>query len=216
MSRRELTDKQRLFVAEYLVDLNATAAYKRAGYSARGNSAEVSASRLLRNAQVQAALSRAVQTLIDRAEVSAERVLEEYRRVGLSDMRQFLSWGPDGVTWKDSDELDEAAAACVAEVSETISEGGRTRRFKLHSKMHALDQLSKYVKLLGEERPPAGTTVNVNLGTKSDEDRAREVLALHEQIAAYRKGYDDAERDSSTGDLAEAEEDAAGAYGGDA
>lgn len=34
------------FVAEYLIDLNKTAAYKRAGYRARGHAAEVNASRL--------------------------------------------------------------------------------------------------------------------------------------------------------------------------
>jgi phage terminase small subunit len=44
---KKLTEKQKLFVAEYLVDLNATKAYIRAGYSAKG--ADVSAARLLVN-----------------------------------------------------------------------------------------------------------------------------------------------------------------------
>ena len=52
-----MTPKQQRFVEEYLVDLNASAAYARAGYVARGNSAEVNASRLLRNAQVASAVS---------------------------------------------------------------------------------------------------------------------------------------------------------------
>lgn len=47
-----LTPKQQRFADEYLIDLNATAAYKRAGYSADGNSAEVNACRLLSNAKV--------------------------------------------------------------------------------------------------------------------------------------------------------------------
>ena len=42
------------FVAEYLIDLNATAAYKRAGYRARGHSAEVNASRLRKRPDVRA------------------------------------------------------------------------------------------------------------------------------------------------------------------
>jgi phage terminase small subunit len=54
----ELTPKQQRFVAEYCVDFNATAAYIRAGYEARGNSAEVSACRLLRNAKVKKAIER--------------------------------------------------------------------------------------------------------------------------------------------------------------
>jgi hypothetical protein len=48
-----LTAKQRRFAAEYLQDMNATAAYRRAGYRARGHAAEVNACRLLRNAEVQ-------------------------------------------------------------------------------------------------------------------------------------------------------------------
>jgi hypothetical protein len=51
-----LTPKQQRFVEQYLVDLNATAAYARAGYVARGRAAEVNASRLLRNAGVASAV----------------------------------------------------------------------------------------------------------------------------------------------------------------
>ena len=49
----QLTLKQQRFANEYCVDLNATAANKRAGYNARGNSAEAAASRLLSNVKVQ-------------------------------------------------------------------------------------------------------------------------------------------------------------------
>lgn len=52
-----LTPKQQRFVEEYMVDLNATAAYKRAGYIAQGNAAEVNASRLLGNAKVASAVA---------------------------------------------------------------------------------------------------------------------------------------------------------------
>ena len=52
MADRGLTPKQQRFVEEYLVDLNATAAYKRAGYSGKGNVAEAAASQLLSNVKV--------------------------------------------------------------------------------------------------------------------------------------------------------------------
>jgi phage terminase small subunit len=42
------------FVAEFLIDQNATAAYKRAGYRPRGHSAEVNASRLRKSPDVRA------------------------------------------------------------------------------------------------------------------------------------------------------------------
>ena len=49
---QRLSPMQERFVQEYLVDCNATAAYKRAGYKGQGNVAEVNAHRLLRQAKV--------------------------------------------------------------------------------------------------------------------------------------------------------------------
>lgn len=56
------------FVAEYLKDHNATQAYIRAGYKARGNSAEVSACRLLRDVQISAAIAQGTAKVIAKAE----------------------------------------------------------------------------------------------------------------------------------------------------
>lgn len=52
MADSKLTAKQQRFADEYLIDLNATAAYKRAGYVGKGNTAEVCASQLLSNPKV--------------------------------------------------------------------------------------------------------------------------------------------------------------------
>jgi len=70
-----VTPKQQRFVEEYLVDLNATAAYLRAGYAARGNAAEVSASKLLRNPKVSAAVAAAQQERSERTKIDADWVL---------------------------------------------------------------------------------------------------------------------------------------------
>lgn len=59
-AEKGLTPKQERFVAEYLLDLNATAAYKRAGYVGKGNAAEAAASRLLSNAKVAAVVKSAM------------------------------------------------------------------------------------------------------------------------------------------------------------
>lgn len=70
-----LTPKQQRFVQEYLIDLNATAAYKRAGYVAKGNAAEVNASRLLRNAQVAAEVARRSKKVAEKYELTEELVI---------------------------------------------------------------------------------------------------------------------------------------------
>lgn len=70
-----LTAKQQLFVAEYLKDLNATAAYKRAGYKGQGNSAESTASQLLSNPKVAQAVQEAMDKRARKVDIDAEYVL---------------------------------------------------------------------------------------------------------------------------------------------
>lgn len=72
---QELTAKQRLFVAEYLVDLNATQAAIRAGYSER--TAEKIGHENLRKPEIAAAIEKAMQLRAGKANVNADRVLQE-------------------------------------------------------------------------------------------------------------------------------------------
>lgn len=76
-----MTPKQEAFVREYLIDLNATAAYKRAGYVAKGNAAEVSAHRLLRNPKVAAAIQSGMDARAERTQITADYVLSGIREV---------------------------------------------------------------------------------------------------------------------------------------
>ena len=72
-----MTAKQQAFVREYLIDFNATAAAKRAGYSPR--TADRSGPRLLGNVGIQAALQDAIQARAKRAELDADVVVEALR-----------------------------------------------------------------------------------------------------------------------------------------
>ncbi|MEQ2653652.1 terminase small subunit [Desulfovibrio piger] len=69
----KLTDKQAAFVREYLVDLNATQAAIRAGYSER--TAYSVGQRLLKNVEIQRAVAAAQAKRARRVEIKAEDVL---------------------------------------------------------------------------------------------------------------------------------------------
>lgn len=73
MAPKELNDKQRRFAAEYIVDLNATQAAKRAGYSER--TAYSQGQRLLKHAEVSALISRGAERREKRTEITADYVL---------------------------------------------------------------------------------------------------------------------------------------------
>ena len=77
-------------------------------------------------------------------------VIEEYAKLAFADMGDYVSWGPDSVTLKESAELPADAAAAVVGVSETTTAQGSTVRFRLHSKLAALDSLAKHLGIFRE------------------------------------------------------------------
>lgn len=85
-----LTARQQRFVDEYLLDLNATQACIRAGYSV--NSAEVAGCRLLRNAKVAQKLAQAQQRRSERTKITADDVLEELRLIALADPNELVEY----------------------------------------------------------------------------------------------------------------------------
>lgn len=70
---RPLSNKQRIFVEEYLVDLNATQAAIRAGYSER--TAYSAGQRLLKNVEIQRAVAAAQAKRARRVEVTQDYVI---------------------------------------------------------------------------------------------------------------------------------------------
>lgn len=75
-----LTNKQMNFVNEYMKDMNATAAYRRAGYKAEGNAAEAAASRLLSNVKVQAEIAKRTEELKKKSDLTVEWVINELKK----------------------------------------------------------------------------------------------------------------------------------------
>jgi phage terminase small subunit len=195
-----MNPRQRRFVEEYLVDLNATRAAKRAGYSAKGAASR--GYRLLQNPAITVAIAKAQGKRAARTQVSADRVVTELAKVAFGDPRRLLSWGPGGVVLRDSSELTEAEAALVSEVSETRTAAGGTRKVKLHCKLTALNALGKHLGLFGNGRQSALARALAKNGDNSTDDNgeaetaddARERLARRIAGIAARLGTKDPDR----------------------
>lgn len=131
-----------------MLDLNATQAAVRAGYS--GRNPHQLGYQLLQNPLVQEALSSALEARSARTGVTQDRVLEELAKIAFSDLRKVVTWGPDGVEIKESEELTDFEAGAVSEVAETpLKDGGKALRIKLYGKQAALDLLAKHLKMFG-------------------------------------------------------------------
>jgi len=85
-----LTPSQRLFVSEYLIDLNATKAAIRAGYSAK--SAGSMGHTLLQNPEIKALVEREVEERKVRSNITADLILEEWRTLANADPRELVEF----------------------------------------------------------------------------------------------------------------------------
>jgi len=148
---KKLTEKQRRFVEEYLIDLNGTQAVIRAGFSEKG--ADVAASRLLGNVRVQAAVSEGKRNRSRRVEITQARVLEEIAHIALSDLSEaFERDGKEGNTLRlrRLTDMPEGVRRSIESIREQPTDKGVMRSVKLHSKVAALKMLADH---LGLEAP---------------------------------------------------------------
>lgn len=113
-----LPPKQERFVEEYLIDLNATQAATRAGYSAR--TANEQGARLLANVSVRSAIEKAKAARSERLHITQDRVLQELARIAFFDLRKL--YREDG-SLKAMHELDDDAAAVLAGVDVVETKG---------------------------------------------------------------------------------------------
>ena len=149
-SRKGLTPKQARFVREYLIDLDATKAARRCGYSP--HTAGQQGHRLLKIAEIARAVGLQQAKLFTKLELTAENVLEELRRIGFSNITEL--YDEDG-SLKPFQDLAPEQQHIIAS-SETLTNKARGRRFdtvhriKLHDKMKALELLCRYFKLADE------------------------------------------------------------------
>ncbi len=166
----KLTAKQQRFIQEYLIDLNATQAAIRAGYSKR-RASEIGY-QLLQKTTVQQAIAEAMQARSRRTEVTADRVLQEFALLGFADIGSFVDWGPGVVKLKEASALTEEQRRAVCEISQ--NKDGQVK-FKLHDKKGALDSLARH---LGMFKDTLGLDVSDNLAEvmKAIAGRPRPVL----------------------------------------
>ena len=149
----KLTAKQKRFADEYLIDLNATAAYKRAGYETDGNSAETCAYRLLRNAKVEEYVNARMQQREQRTEITQDRVLQEYAKLAFLDPRKFYDDSGALIPVHQLD-ADVAAALSAFDVVETGSEDGsvsQIKKIKFSDKKAALDSVARHLGMFNDK-----------------------------------------------------------------
>lgn len=155
-----LTPKQRMFALEYLVDLNATQAAIRAGYS--GDTAAAIGAENLRKPHIRSLIDAALEKREQKLELKAERLLQELLRIGLVDIGQ--AFNDEGGLRKLKDMPEDVRRAISGIEVEELFEGrgedrehvGQLRKVKFWDKTRGLELLGKHLKLFTDRVEHSG------------------------------------------------------------
>lgn len=146
-----LNARQERFVAEYLVDLNATQAAIRAGYSPK--TASEQSFDLLRKPQIAQAIAEKRQNHQQNTGITAERVLKEIAGLAFFDVRKLVN--ADGSPKSITDLDDETARAIQGIELQTVKDGENdfalVRKYKIADKNAALEKLMKHLGLFEKD-----------------------------------------------------------------
>jgi len=144
-----LTVKQKRFIEEYLIDLNATQAAIRAGYSAKN--ADKIGSQLLGKTRVAAAIKQAMAERSRRTGISQDRVLRELAKVAFINATDVINM--DDATIRGDANREDTAAIASVKVKTIPTESGDIveREVKTYDKIKALELLGKHLGMFNDK-----------------------------------------------------------------
>jgi len=140
-----LTPRQQRFVLEYLIDLDARGAARRAGFSTGSRNYP---SRLMRNPEIARAIAQEMAERAERTGITKERVLAEYARIAFVDLSHLVAWDAEGAALLDATLIGEDEAGAIAMIrelpaAEDASGEPAPLKVSIFDKMRALEALAR-------------------------------------------------------------------------
>ena len=144
-----MTEKQRRFCDEYLVDLNATRAYMAAYPSVKKEaSAHACAAKLLRNATVKKYLKERQDARRERVEIRQDDVLRELASIAFVDVTEFVSVKDGKICIADTDGLPPEKRHIIS----GIKEGRNGIEVSFYDRLKALELLCRHLGILDQKK----------------------------------------------------------------
>lgn len=147
---KTLTPKQELFCREYLVDLNASQAAIRCGFSAK--TARQQGARLLTNVVIAARVDELRAKQAERLDITADRVLKEWAKIAFSNLMDYFTVLPNGGAVIDLSKMTPEQGAALQELTvDEYMDGGedgrqvKKIRVKLGDKKGTLDSIARHL-----------------------------------------------------------------------
>lgn len=162
-----LNEKQKKFCEEYLIDLNATQAAIRAGYSSK--TATEQASRLLTNVKVKKEIDKSMAERSRRTGINQDRVIQELARIAFVNPNNVIDVKNGSV--KENASEDDLACIQSIKIKKSDTEKGLSeeKEVKLNDKMKALELLGKHLGIF-KENINEDLNISVTIDYGDDED----------------------------------------------
>ena len=155
-----MTKKQKLFIEEYLIDLNATQAAIRAGYSPE--TAGSIGSENLKKPEIRARIEKAMAERSKRTGINQDRVLMELAKIGFVNISDVV----DPETAKILPDAKDEDLACIQSIKIKPTEWGTEREVKMYDKKAALVDIGRHLGMFKDKVEFSGVE---NEKTKLDE-----------------------------------------------
>jgi phage terminase small subunit len=173
---KKLSPRLRLFPHEYVVDLNATKAAERCGYSKK--TARQQGARLLSNVYIKKAIAQLLEKRTNELVMTREEILEELSIIGRAKINHFMEVKDGRLKVKNFEDMPEREIGALESIKEDLSISGRKITFKLHPKIPALELLGRHqglfpTKIEGDLNLKGGTIVNVITAVPRPEETAK-------------------------------------------
>ena len=169
----KLTNKQKKFIDEYLVDLNATQAAIRAGYKEKA--AYRTGAENLRKPQIQEEIQKRMQERQQRTEITQDMVVKELAAIGFSKVTDYVTVKSGTVCVKDTGSLTDDQIRAIA----GIKEGANGIEVKLNDKEKALELLGRHLGMWNDK---------LDINTPAIDDSIKEMEDYFEQLKESGSG----------------------------
>lgn len=162
--------EHRIFANEYLIEFNGTKSYRVAYPDCNSDeSAAVNASRLLRNAKINAYIEQRMKEREMRTEITQDKVLYELAKIGFADIGDFLEYktvstvtdvlddeGKPIVGYKQIVNLIDSEIVDTGVIQEVSLSNDGSFKFKLYDKQKALIDIGKHIGMFVDRKEITG------------------------------------------------------------
>ncbi len=155
-----MTAKQKKFIDEYLIDLNATQAAIRAGYSPE--TARSIGSENLTKPDIRARIDKSMAVRSKRTGINQDRIIMELARIGLINPNNLINFNE--ATVKEDAAADDLAAIASVKVKIIPLEEGEIveREIKMYDKIKALELCGKHLGMFKDKLEISGVQEEKN------------------------------------------------------